>query len=157
MSVSNNGIRKEKRKICNGPENSTGNVSEQSVSANIVECSNSEKTVEGEHEDNTASLKSSQSVVATMHNGVNVVLVAAPVSQVGKQNSDQSNRSPCNVYSGKSMVGSPVPTSEIRTGQSSGDCEEEQIRHTRKYRKRTSTCPVRRSPRLIQKGNGMGK
>ncbi|XP_052107776.1 protein EMBRYO DEFECTIVE 1674 [Arachis duranensis] len=160
FSSSNDGILKAKTNICNEPENSIGNVLKQSVSKNSVECSNSKKTVEGEREDNSVSLKSSQSLVDTRDDCENGVLVAAPVSQVGNPNSDRSltgvfDRIPCKVHSGKSMVGSPVSTTKIRATQSLGDCKEEYVSHTRKYSKKsltslkeTSTCPVRRSPRL---------
>ncbi|KAL1299800.1 hypothetical protein AAHE18_18G133800 [Arachis hypogaea] len=90
----------------------------------------------------------------------NGVLVAAPVSQVGNPNNNRSltgvfDRNPCKVHSEKSMVGSPVSTTKIRATQSLGDCKEEHVSQTRKYSKKslmslkeTSTCPVRRSPRL---------
>ncbi|XLS85150.1 hypothetical protein HN51_035316 [Arachis hypogaea] len=160
FSSSNDGILKAKTNICNEPENSIVNVLKQSVSKNSVECSNSKKTVEGERNDNIVSLKSSQSLVDTMDDGENGVLVAAPISQVVNPNNDQSltgvfDWNPCKVHSGKSMVGSPVSTAKIRVTQSSGDCKEEHVSHTRKYSKKnltslkeTSSCPVRRSPRL---------
>ncbi|KAL4390351.1 hypothetical protein AHAS_Ahas03G0136400 [Arachis hypogaea] len=130
FSLSNDGILEAKTNICNEPENSIVNVLKQSVSKNSVECSNIKKTVEGERKDNIVSLKSSQSPVDTMDDGENGVLVAAPISQVGNPNNDQSltgvfDRSPCKVHSGKSMVGSPVSTTKIRVTQSSGDCKEE--------------------------------
>ncbi|XLR56970.1 hypothetical protein S83_007642, partial [Arachis hypogaea] len=165
FSLSNDGILEAKTNICNEPENSIVNVLKQSVSKNSVECSNIKKTVEGERKDNIVSLKSSQSPVDTMDDGENGVLVAAPISQVGNPNNDQSltgvfDRSPCKVHSGKSMVGSPVSTTKIRVTQSSGDCKEEHVSHTRKCSKKnltslkeTSSCPVRRSPRLQSKRN----
>ncbi|KAL1325233.1 hypothetical protein AAHE18_13G146800 [Arachis hypogaea] len=130
FSSSNDGILKAKTNICNEPENSIVNVLKQS------------------------------SLVDTMDDGENGVLVAAPISQVVNPNNDQSltgvfDWNPCKVHSGKSMVGSPVSTAKIRVTQSSGDCKEEHVSHTRKYSKKnltslkeTSSCPVRRSPRL---------